>query len=83
MKLIATRRVIKMLKEGRVKNLWIPTERKGETAFWNSELPNELWCEFGINKHSISKSERNDLSDRTICQLVIAMHEKFGSGGEC
>lgn len=83
MKLIATHHAIKMLKEGGVKNLSLPAEQEGGTVFWNSELPKKLWCEVGINKCSISKSKRNDLSDQTICQLIIAVHEKFSSASDC
>lgn len=83
MKLIATRRAIKTPKEGGVENLGLPAKREGGTAFRNSEPPNKLRCEVGINKRSVSKSERNDLGDRTICQLIIAVHEKFGSGSDC
>jgi hypothetical protein len=70
-------------KERRVKDIGLPEEREGGTAFWDSEPPNELGCKVSINKGSISKSERDDLTYRTICQLIIAVHEKFSSGIDC
>lgn len=79
MELVAVWSSFKTPLEGHIQDLSLPPKRKGQTVIWNSQPPNELWCELSIEKSTVAESKRNNLSDRAIRQLIIAVHEEFCS----
>jgi len=44
-----------------------------------SKLVEKLWGEAGILESVVGESQRSDMRHRTIGQLIIFVHEEFGS----